>query len=159
MINIRWIAWRIDLAILLSNSSICLGLIKRGASISRTCQTVFANSLLTKRYLVAQVLINVIAIISFPNIYSIVEKLLQKRSFDLKNEEIIRLLSSSLEETTFFFNQHLQYHLYLKYLWLQKPWLFLDNYALYTFFLRSNNIFFLSWAVISLHPNSELSRL
>ena len=38
----------------------------------------------------AQKLINVIALILFPIIYYIIKKLLKKRFFNIKNEEIIR---------------------------------------------------------------------
>lgn len=51
-----------------------------------------------------QVFTNVIAIILFSSIHCIVNKLSQKKSFGIKNEEIIWLFLFSLEEAIFFVN-------------------------------------------------------
>lgn len=62
----------------------------------------------------AQVLANVVALTLFPSIYYIMKKISQKRFFGIKDGEIIKLLSSFLEETTLFPDQWSQYYLYLK---------------------------------------------
>lgn len=50
----------------------------------------------------AQVLANFVAIILFLSVHFIVKKLLQKRSFGIKDEKIIRLFFLSLERATLF---------------------------------------------------------
>ncbi len=109
-------AWVIDLATLPSNLCICLGLIRHCGSISKIWQTVFANFLSIKPYSLAQVSAKVVALILFPSVHYIVKGLSQKRSFGMKDEEIIRLLFSSLEEATLFPDQCFQYCLHLKHL-------------------------------------------
>ena len=52
----------------------------------------------------AQVLAKVVALVLFPNIHYIIKKHSQKRSFGIKDEEIIRLFSLSLEKAIFFPN-------------------------------------------------------
>ncbi len=99
-----------------SNPYICLGLIRRYGSISRIWQTIFANSSSIKPYPVAQVSAKIVALILFPSVHYIIKGLSQKRSFGIKDEEIIRLLSSSLEGATLFLDQCYQYCLYLKHL-------------------------------------------
>ena len=94
-----------SLAALPSNPCIYFGLIKRCGSISRTWQTVFANSSSIKPYPVAQVLAKIVALILFLSVHYIMKQLLQKRFFDMEDEKIIRLLSSSLEGATLFSNQ------------------------------------------------------
>ena len=95
----------IDLAALSSNLYIYWGLIMYCDLISRLWQTVSTNSLLIKPYLVAQVSTKVIALILFSSVYCIVKKLLQKRFFSIKNEEIIRLLFLSLKGASLFLDQ------------------------------------------------------
>ena len=63
-----------------------------------------------------QVLAKVVALILFPSVHCIMKGLLQKRSFGMKDEEIIRLLSLSSEGATLFPDQCSQYCLYLKHL-------------------------------------------
>ena len=50
----------------------------------------------------AQVLANIVIIILSPSVHYIVKKLLQKRSFAMKNEEIMRFFFLSLEGAIFF---------------------------------------------------------
>ena len=65
---------------------------------------------------VVQVLAKVVALVLFPSVNCIMKRLSQKRSFGMKDEEIIRLFSSSLERATLFPNQYSQCRLYLKHL-------------------------------------------
>ncbi len=108
--------WIIGLVALPSNPYIFLGLIRHCGLISRTWQIVSANSSSIKPYPMAQVSAKVIALILFPSVYCIVKKLSQKRFFGIKDEEIIRLFSSSLERVTLFPDQCFRYCLYLKHL-------------------------------------------
>ena len=95
-------AWVIGLVALSSNPCICLGLTRRCGLISRAWQTVSINSSLIKPYLVAQILANIVVLILFPSIYDVVKRFLQKRSFGINDEEIIRLFFSSLKRATLF---------------------------------------------------------
>lgn len=57
----------------------------------------------------AQVLSNIRAIVLFLSIHYIVKKLLQKKFFSMKDEEIIKLFFLSLKKATFFPDQHFYY--------------------------------------------------
>ena len=106
----------IGLAAQSSNLYIYLGLIRHYGLISRTWQTVSVNFLSIKPYLVAQILANIKVIILFPTLHCIVKRFLQKKSFSIKDKDIIKLFFLSLERAIFFSGQCSQYYLYLKHL-------------------------------------------
>lgn len=70
--------------------------------------------MLIKSHLLAQVLVNILAIIIFSNICYSMKKLSQKSLLDMKNVKIIRPLSLSSEGATIFPSQRFQYHPYMK---------------------------------------------
>lgn len=91
-----------SLAALPSNSWIYLGLIRWLGLISRLWQTSSTNFLLIKLYSVAQVLANDITSILFPKVHCIINGLLQKRFFYIKDEEINKFFSLTSKVATLF---------------------------------------------------------